>query len=179
MTMSDRIHTGQWKSEPVQIEAISNSDSANELTSQEAKSRLKQIGQNSVPDTALHPLRRVIDKLWAPVPWMLEIAIILQLILHKFTEAGVIATLLVFNAALGFFQEGKAQATLQALKSRLALNASVKRDGTWRIIPSAEVVPGDLVKLSLGAVVPADVSIKAGSIDAHRRICPRRVRCWQ
>jgi H+-transporting ATPase len=162
--MSDRIHTGQWKSEPVQIEAISNSDSANELTSQEAKSRLKQIGQNSVPDTALHPLRRVIDKLWAPVPWMLEIAIILQLILHKFTEAGVIATLLVFNAALGFFQEGKAQATLQALKSRLALNASVKRDGTWRIIPSAEVVPGDLVKLSLGAVVPADVSIKAGSI---------------
>lgn len=103
-------------------------------------------------------------KLWAPVPWMLEAAIVLQLGLHKFVEAAVIAGLLVFNAALGFFQEGKAQATLAALKSRLALNASVRRDGEWKIIPSRELVPGDLVKLSLGAVVAADVKIVDGSV---------------
>ena len=117
-----------------------------------------------MPDTALHPLRRALDKLWAPVPWMLEAAIVLQLVLHKFTEAAIIAALLLFNAALGFFQEGKAQATLAALKSRLALSASVRRDGAWKIIPSAELVPGDLVKLSLGAVVAADVTILDGSV---------------
>ena len=134
------------------------------LTSKEAQSELEKTGPNSMPDTALHPLRRVIDKLWAPVPWMLEAAIVLQLALHKFAEAGVITGLLLFNAAIGFFQEGRAQATLAALKSRLALNASVQRDGAWKIVPSAEVVPGDLVKLSLGAVVAADVKIVDGSV---------------
>jgi H+-transporting ATPase len=117
-----------------------------------------------MPSAALHPLRRIIEKLWAPVPWMLEAAIVLQLALHKVTEAAVIAFLLFFNAALGFFQEGKAQATLAALKSRLALNASVQRDGSWKVVPSAELVPGDLVKLSLGAVVAADVKIVDGSV---------------
>ena len=134
------------------------------LTTQEAQSRLETVGPNSMPSAALHPLRRMIDKLWAPVPWMLEAAIVLELVLHKFTEAAVIAFLLVFNAALGFLQEGKAQATLAALKSRLALNASVQRDGAWKVVPSAELVPGDLVKLSLGAVVAADVKIVDGSV---------------
>ena len=134
------------------------------LTTQEAQTRIETVGPNSMPSAALHPLRRMIDKLWAPVPWMLEAAIVLELVLHKFTEAAVIAFLLVFNAALGFLQEGKAQATLAALKSRLALNASVQRDGVWKVVPSAELVPGDLVKLSLGAVVAADVKIVDGSV---------------
>lgn len=134
------------------------------LTTGEARSRLAKIGPNSMPDTAPHPLRRVIDKLWAPVPWMLEAAILLQVVLHKYTEAAVIAGLLAFNAAIGFFQEGKAQATLAALKSRLALNASVRRDGAWKTVPSAELVPGDTIKLSLGAVVAADVKIIDGSV---------------
>lgn len=137
---------------------------ANGLTSEEAQSKLQQIGPNSMPDTSAHPLRRAIEKLWAPVPWMLEATIMLQLVLHKFTEAGVIAALLVFNAVIGFLQEGKAQATLAALKSRLALNASVQRDGTWKTIPSAGLVPDDIVKLSLGAVVAADVTILDGSV---------------
>jgi len=103
-------------------------------------------------------------KFWAPVPWMLEAAIILQAALHEYVEAAVIAGLLVFNAALGFFQEGRAQATLAALKSRLALTASVLRDGAWKNIPATELVPGDTVKLSLGGVVAADVKLVAGSI---------------
>jgi len=72
--------------------------------------------------------------------------------------------LLVFNAALGFFQEGRAQATLAALKSRLALNASVRRDNVWATVPAAELVPGDMVKLSVGAVVAADVRLTDGEI---------------
>jgi H+-transporting ATPase len=103
-------------------------------------------------------------KFWAPVPWMLEAAIILQTVLHEYVEAAVIAGLLVFNAAIGFFQEGRAQATLAALKSRLALTASALRDGAWKNIPATELVPGDTVKLSLGGVVAADVKLVAGSI---------------
>jgi H+-transporting ATPase len=105
-----------------------------------------------------------LSKIWAPVPWMLEAAIILQTVLHEYAEAAVIAGLLVFNAALGFLQEGRAQATLAALKSRLALMASVQRDGAWKNIPANELVPGDMVKLSLGGVVAADVKLVEGSI---------------
>jgi H+-transporting ATPase len=86
-----------------------------------------------MPDTAIPAWRMGLAKFWAPVPWMLEAAIILQTALQEYVEAAVIAGLLVFNAALGFFQEGHAQATLAALKSRLALTASVLRDGAWKI----------------------------------------------
>jgi H+-transporting ATPase len=134
------------------------------LTSEEARRRLEKFGPNAVPDTALHPLRRALAKFWAPVPWMLEAAIALELELGKHVEAAIIAVLLAFNAALGFFQEGRAQATLAALKSRLALNASVRRDGAWVTVPATGLVPGDIVKLSLGAVVAADVRLTEGSV---------------
>src|ERR1700726_1883714 len=111
------------------------------LTSDEARRRLDKFGPNAVPETALHPFRRALTKFWAPVPWMLEAAIVLEVALGKFFEARIIACLLVFNAALGFFQEGRAQAPLAALKSRLALNASVRRDNVWVTVPAAELVP--------------------------------------
>jgi H+-transporting ATPase len=95
---------------------------------------------------------------------MLEAAIVLQAVLHEYAEAAVVAGLLVFNAALGLSQEGRARATLAALKSRLALTASVRRDGAWKNIPATALVPGDTVKLSLGGVVAADVKLVEGSI---------------
>jgi H+-transporting ATPase len=134
------------------------------LSSDEAAARLEKFGPNEMPDTAMRPWRTALAKFWAPVPWMLEAAIVLQLILHEYLEAAVIAGLLVFNAALGFFQEGRAQATLAALKSRLALTASVRRGGAWKNIPASGLVPGDTVKLSLGAVVAADVKLIDGSV---------------
>ncbi len=134
------------------------------LTSEEAAVRLKKFGPNATPDTAVHPLRSALSKFWTPVPWMLEAAIVLEVALGKYVEAAVIAALLVFNAALGFFQESRAQATLAALKSRLALNASVRRGGAWASVPAVSLVPGDIVKLSLGAVVAADVRIVEGSV---------------
>ena len=134
------------------------------LTSGEARARHAKYGLNAMPDTAIPAWRIALAKFWAPVPWMLEAAVILQTVLHEYVEAAVIAGLLVFNAALGFFQEGRAQATLAALKSRLALTASVLRDGAWRNIPATELVPGDTVKLSLGGVVAADAKLIAGSI---------------
>jgi H+-transporting ATPase len=97
----------------------------------EAHQRYEKFGPNTLPDTSVHPFRRALEKFWAPVPWMLEVAIALELMLGKYVEAAIIASLLVFNAALGLLQESRAQATLAALKSRLALIASVRRDGVW------------------------------------------------
>jgi len=134
------------------------------LTSEEAQQRLEQAGPNAIVDVARHPLRRILLKLWAPVPWMLEAAIILQLVLGDDVEAGVVALLLIFNSAIGYFQEGRAQATLDALKSRLALVASVRRDGVWGTVQAATLVPGDVVKLSLGTIVAADVRLIEGSM---------------
>ncbi len=134
------------------------------LTSDEARRRLAKSGPNAMPDTSVHPLWMALEKFWAPVPWMLEAAVVLELVLGKYVEAAIIALLLVFNAALGLFQESRAQATLAALKSRLALSASVKRDGAWKTVPATDLVLGDLVKLSLGGVVAADVKLTGGEV---------------
>jgi len=147
----------------VSIGAV-DADLQSGLTSSEAHRLLETVGPNAMPDTSMHPVRMAIEKFWAPVPWMLEAAIVLELVLGKYVEAAIIAALLVFNAALGLFQESRAQATLAALKSRLALNASVRRDGSWKTIPAVELVPGDVVKLSLGAVVSADVHLTEGEV---------------
>ena len=136
----------------------------NGLTSDEARRRLNSSGPNSMPETAENPLRRAVTKFWSPISWMLEAAILLELVLGKFVEAGIILVLLWFNAALGFFQEGRAQATLAAMKSRLALTASVRRDGVWKNLPAVGLVPGDIVKLSLGGVVAADVKLTEGNV---------------
>jgi len=133
------------------------------LTSDDARHRLA-LGSNAIADVSQHPVQRAVGKLWAPVPWMLEAAILLQLFLGDYVEAGVVAILLIANAAIGFFQEGRAQATLDALKSRLALVAVVQRDGVWVTIPATTLVAGDLVKLSLGSIVAADVRLLNGSI---------------
>jgi H+-transporting ATPase len=142
----------------------SSSSPSNGLTTAVAHARLQQDGPNAVPDTSIHPIQNALLKFWAPVPWLLEAAIVLQVVLHKYIEAGVIGGLLIFNAALAAIQEGRTQTTLDALKSRLALNASVKRDGVWKTIPAKELVHGDLVKLSLGGVVAADIHLLDGSI---------------
>ena len=139
-------------------------DVAGGLTSAEAARRLAEGGANTMADVKQHPAQRALQKLWAPLPWMLEAAILLQLGLGDYVQAGVVAGLLLFNAVVGMVQEGRAQKTLEALKSRLALVASVKRDGRWTTLPAAQLAPGDVVKLSLGAVVAADVRLIDGSV---------------
>ncbi|MGC8531240.1 MAG: HAD-IC family P-type ATPase [Acidiphilium sp.] len=134
------------------------------LSTAEAQALLREFGANAMPDTAERLGTRLIGKFWAPVPWMLEAAVILQIALGDRIEAAVIAGLLLFNAMLGLAQEGRAQSTLAALKSRLALTASVRRDGTWQSLPAADLVPGDIIKLSLGGVVAADVTLVSGEV---------------
>ena len=148
---------------PVAVTAVAKG-SPGGLTSDEARRRLATSGPNSMPDTAENPLRRALAKFCSPIPWMLEAATILELVLGKYVEAGIIAVLLLFNAALGFLQEGRAQATLAALKKRLALTASVRRDGVWKNLPATDLVPGDIIKLSLGGIVAADVKLLEGNV---------------
>ena len=134
------------------------------LTSAEAARALAQFGPNSVDEERVHPIQRVVHHFWAPVPWMLEAAIALQIVIGEHLEAIAIATLLLLNVGLGVFQESRADAALALLKQRLALRARVKRDGAWEDVAASDLVPDDVVQLSLGKVVPADLRIIEGSL---------------
>ncbi len=151
--------------EPIPLSGQSKPDGPSKgLTSDEATVRLKADGLNAMPDVSVRPIINFLSKFWAPIPWLLEASLVLEVGLHKYFEAAIIAGLLIFNATLAFVQEGRAQATLKALRSRLALNASVLRDGKWQTLLATQLVRGDLVKLSLGAVVAADVHLVDGSV---------------
>ena len=112
----------------------------------------------------MHPLKQVARHFWASVPWMLEATIALQIVIGERLEALMIATLLVLTVGLGVFQESRANAALALLKQRLSLKVRVRRDGAWIEVPAADLVPSDIVQVSLGGVVPADLQIVSGSL---------------
>ena len=134
------------------------------LTSAEARRRLAEFGPNAVSEELPPRWKVFLAKFWSPIPWMLEAAIVLQIGLGAYVESAVIGGLLLFNATLAFIQEGRAGAALAALKQKLAPTALVRRDAEWRRVPASELVPGDAIRLSLGALVPADATLVSGSI---------------
>ena len=134
------------------------------LSSAQAASLRKEFGPNAVVEEKLHPVTRFLRHFWAPVPWMLEATIGLQILLSEWLTASMIAALLLFNVLLAAFQESRADAALALLKRRLTLTSRVRRDGGWADVPAADLVPGDIVQVSLGDVVPADVLLLGGSL---------------
>lgn len=134
------------------------------LSTEEVARRLAQIGPNAVVEEREHALKKAARHFWAPVPWMLEVTIALQVVAGKRIEALMIGALLIFNVALSLIQQTRAEAALELLKQRLSLSARVKRDGNWTELPAAVLVPDDVVQLSLGVVVPADVRIVEGEV---------------
>ena len=134
------------------------------LSQDEARRRLDEFGPNAIAEERPHRLRQVARRFWAPVPWMIEATIALQIVLGEYVEAGVIAALLIFNVALGTLHDERAGKVVAALKSKLALLAVVRRNGVWTKIPAAGLVPGDAIRLGLGAVVPADARIVEGTV---------------
>lgn len=134
------------------------------LSSEEAARRLAQFGPNAVVAEAPRTWRLFLLKFWAPVPWMLEATLVLEAVLGKWPETIIIALLLVFNGILGFTQERKAQSALALLRERLRIQARVRRDGTWRTVAAADVVPGDLVHVRVGDIVPADMKLTDGNV---------------
>ncbi|MHB8237381.1 MAG: plasma-membrane proton-efflux P-type ATPase [Acidithiobacillus ferrivorans] len=134
------------------------------LSGDEARQRLAQYGPNAVTEEKPKNWLLFLHKFWAPVPWMLEGTLILEAILGKWPEAIIITLLLIFNGALGFGQERKAQSALALLKERLRIQARACRDGQWQSISAADLVPGDLVHVRVGDIVPADLHLSDGSI---------------
>ena len=134
------------------------------LTTAEAGRRLSEFGPNAVVEETRPRWKLFLTKFWSPVAWMLEAAILLQIGLGEYTGGAIVAFLLLFNAVLGSVQEDRAGAALAALKMRLAPTARVCRDGNWVRLPASELVPEDLIGLSLGDLVPADATIVSGSV---------------
>ena len=132
------------------------------LNTTEAQQRLEQFGYNQIAEEQTNPLLKFLSYFWGPIPWMIEIAAILSLIVHHWEDFGIILALLFFNAAVGFWEEFQAGNAIAALKSKLALQARVKRDGEWKTLPTRELVPGDLIRLRLGDIVPADSRLLDG-----------------
>lgn len=138
------------------------------LTTAEARARLAEYGENTIAEKRVSPWRKFLAFFWGPIPWMIEIAAILSAAAGRWEDFTVIASLLLINAGVGFWEEFKADNAIEALKQRLAPVARVRRDGEWRDLPSKQLVPGDLVFLRLGAIVPADIELTGGdylSID--------------
>lgn len=135
------------------------------LSAAEAARRLKQYGANEVAEEKSHPVAIFLRKFWSPVPWMLEVTVILQLVLGKPDEAIVITVLLVVNAVLSFLQEGRANKALALLRQRLNVRARVLRDGRWQLVPARELVPGDAVHVRMGDLVPADLCLAEGRVQ--------------
>ncbi|MGC1646668.1 MAG: plasma-membrane proton-efflux P-type ATPase [Candidatus Sulfotelmatobacter sp.] len=134
------------------------------LTREEAQTRLRQFGPNTVRQAKPQIFFAIARKFWAPVPWMLEATIVLELVLGKRPEAVIIGFLLVFNAGLGFVQEKRAQNALALLQKRLPVQARVLRDGTWQLLAAEELAPGDFIHVRMGDVMPADVLLTEGHI---------------
>jgi H+-transporting ATPase len=155
--ITDRCKMLPLPSEPKQ--------SLNGLTSEQAAERLKQFGENAISESKQNPLLAFLKKFWAPVPWMLELIVLLEIYLGKDVEAIVIGALLVFNAILSFTQENRAQSALALLRQKLTIQARVLRDGTWQLIPARDLVPGDVIHLRMGDLIPADVQLVEGLIE--------------
>lgn len=129
------------------------------LSQTEIQRRLAQFGYNEILEKKVNPIIKFLSYFWGPIPWMIEIAMILSALDHEWDNFYVILVLLIMNVIVGFWEEFKAGNVVAALKQKLALQARVKRDGAWKIISSKELVPGDLIRLRIGDKVPADVRL--------------------
>jgi len=132
------------------------------LSTAQAQAALRQHGENAIVEERVSSLRRLLGFFWGPIPWMIEVAAVLAASVQRWEDFAIISTMLALNAGVGFWEEFKADNAIQALKSRLAPAARVLRDGLWQDLPARLLVPGDVVFLRLGNIVPADVTLHEG-----------------
>lgn len=132
------------------------------LPSSEVEKRLQQYGPNEIPEKKVNPIVKFLGYFWGPIPWMIEAAVIVSAFIQHWIDFGIIFVLLMVNAVVGFWQERKAGNAIELLKQKLAPKARVLRDGKWREIPARELVPGDVVRVRLGDIVPADIKLFEG-----------------
>jgi len=135
------------------------SSSKKGLSNSEAQKRLQEYGPNEISEKKVNPLIKFLKYFWGPMPWLIEIAIILSAIIQHLADLIIISVLLALNAIVGFWQEHKADNAIELLKEKLALKARVLRDNKWQEISAKELVPGDIIHIGSGDIVPADSKI--------------------
>ncbi|MCH9612853.1 MAG: Calcium-transporting ATPase 1 [Chlamydiia bacterium] len=148
---------------PQDVAAQFNTSLDKGLSNDAAAKLLAANGPNAISEKKTSPWLKFFAYFWGPIPWMIEIAIVLSAVLGRWPDLIIISLLLLINALLGFIQEHKADNAIEALKKKLALKARVQRDGTWQDIDSSQLVVGDVVQIKLGNILPADIFLSSGS----------------
>src|SRR5579863_5585461 len=138
------------------------------LTQAEIDIRRKQHGYNEVAEKKGHPALQFLKKFWGISAWMLELIMVLSALLRNYTDLAVVSALLIINAVLSFTQEQRAAGVVEALRKRLQVNARALRDSRWQVVPARELVPGDIVRVRPGDIIPADVKLLTGSMGVDQ-----------
>jgi H+-transporting ATPase len=138
------------------------------LTRAEAEIRQKEYGFNEVKEKKRHPVRNFLKKFWGISAWMLELIMALSAALGNYADLAVVGALLVVNAVLSFSQENRAAGVVEALRGRLQVSARALRDSKWNVIPARELVPGDVVRVRSGDIIPADVKLLTGAMSVDQ-----------
>ncbi|MGA7614626.1 MAG: plasma-membrane proton-efflux P-type ATPase [Thermoanaerobaculia bacterium] len=150
------------KSLPLPVLEKKLGSSPDGLTRAEAEQRLDRYGPNEIEEKRTNSFLKFLTYFWGPIPWMIEAAVILSAVARHWPDFGIILLLLLANGVVGFWEEREAGNAIAALKARLAIKARVKRDGAWITCESRELVPGDVIRLCLGDIVPADARLLDG-----------------
>ena len=132
------------------------------LSQAEAQKRLTQYGPNEIEEKKTNPFLKFLTYFWGPIPWMIEAAVILSAVARHWPDFAIILLLLLANAVVGFWEEHQAGNAIAALKAKLAIKARVRRDGKWTTPEARELVPGDVIRVRLGDIVPADARLLEG-----------------
>jgi H+-transporting ATPase len=162
--------TSEFQKTAVAETLITLQSSDDGLTESEAVHRLQKFGFNEVSEKKQNSFFAFLKRYWGPMPWLLELAIILSVVLKHYLEAGIIFALLTINTVIGQIQSRGSQKALAALKKRLAINARVLRGGNWSTKEAREIVPGDIISVGLGDIVPADAKIISGDLSIDQSI---------
>ena len=134
----------------------------------EVEARRKEHGYNEVAEQKEHPVLKFLGKFWGLSAWMLELIMLLSLVLRNYADLAIVGALLVVNAVLGFWQERRAAGVMETLRRRLQVSARVLRDASWQVVPARELVPGDIVRVRPGDIVPADVKVLTGTLSVDQ-----------
>ena len=135
------------------------------LTRTEVDVRRKEHGYNEVAEHKDHPALKFLGKFWGMSAWMLELIMVLSAVLHKYSDLAVVSVLLIVNAVVSFVQERRAAGVVDTLRRRLQINSRVLREANWQVVPARELVPGDIVRVRAGDIIPADVKLLTGTLS--------------
>ena len=168
--MNQLKNTSEYKETSIEDTLKFLNSSTNGLTELEAAQRTQKYGLNDVAEKRGNPVLAFLSRYWGPMPWLLELAIVLSFVLMHYLEAGIIFVLLTINTVIGYIQSRGSQRALEALKKKLAVNANILRDGKWATRQARAIVPGDIISVGLGDIIPADAKLISGELSIDQSI---------